>query len=72
MARTKTRVLNVEQGNYGEYVKVQVELENGDVVIAGYKRHHWFQAPKALQQKHLKIAAAPPVVVYGKKPRRGR
>jgi len=72
MARTKTRVLNVEQGNYGEYVKVQVELENGEVVIAGYKRHHWFQAPKAFQQKHLKMAAAPPVVVFGPKRRRGQ
>ena len=72
MARTKTRVLNVEQGNYGEYVKVQVELENGEVVIAGYKRHHWFQAPKAFYEKHLKIAAAPPVAMYGKKRGRGR
>ena len=72
MARSKTRVLEVDQPDYGRYIKVQVELEDGDVVIAGYKRFFWYQAPKALQQKHLKIAAAPPVVVYGKKPRRGR
>ena len=67
MTHSKTKVLDVEQKNYGEYVKVQVELEDGEVVIAGYKRHHWFQAPKALYEKYLKIAAAPPVAVYGKR-----
>ena len=72
MARSKTRVLEVDQPDYGRYIKVQVELEDGEVVIAGYKRHHWFQAPKALEQKHLKMAAAPPVVMYGKKRGQGR
>jgi hypothetical protein len=72
MARSKTKVLEVDQEDHGKYIKVQVELENGEVVIAGYERHHWFQAPKGLQQKHLKIAAAPPVAVYGKRSARGQ
>jgi hypothetical protein len=72
MARSKTKVLEVEQKNYGEFLKVPVELEDGEVVIAGYERHHWFQAPKGLQQKHLKIAVAPPVAVYGKRSARGQ
>jgi len=72
MARSKTRVLEVDQPDYGKYIKVQVELEDGEVVIAGYKRCLWYQTPKALDEMYLKIAAAPPVVVYGKRSGRGQ
>jgi len=72
MARSKTKVLEVDQEDYGKYIKVQVELEDGEVVIAGYKRFLWYRAPKALDEMYLKIAAAPPVAMYGKKRGRGR
>ena len=37
MARSKTRILEVDQEDYGKYIKAQIELGNGEVVIADFK-----------------------------------
>ena len=72
MARSKNRVLNVEQENYGEYIKVQVELETGEVVIAAYKRVIWERLPADLQEEADRRIGLPPLVTYGKVGGRGR
>ena len=48
MARSKNRVLNIEDPD-GEYIKVQLQLENGEIVIAGYKCVRWYQPPAEIR-----------------------
>ena len=72
MARSKNRVLNVDQEDYGRYITVQVELETGEVVIAEYKRFGWQRMPADLEPMYDRITRLPPLVTYGKVGGRGR
>ena len=64
MARTKNRVLNIEDPD-GRYIKVQLQLENGEVVIAGYKCVRWHQPPAEIRDDMNRRVSGPPVGVYG-------
>jgi hypothetical protein len=72
MARSKTRILNVDQEDYGRYITAQIELESGEVVIASFKRFYWERMPAALRDGYMKQASAAPLVTYGKRSGRGR
>ena len=65
MARSKNRVLKVEQVDHGKFIEAQVELENGEVVIAGYERGMWIQCPEALTPFYNALMSQPLVGVYG-------
>lgn len=44
MARSKTRLLEVSDDC--EYVHVQIEQDNGDIVQGRYKLFHWDKPPQ--------------------------
>jgi len=44
MTRSKNRVLNIEDPD-GQFIEVQLQLENGEVVIGGYELIMWYQPP---------------------------
>ena len=54
MARSKNRILNIEQKNFGE------------VVIAGFKRSSWHRAPAEVNQDMMKRMSNGPVATFGK------
>jgi hypothetical protein len=64
MARSKTRVYDIE--NNGEYITAQFELENGEVVIGGYKCVLWYQAPEEKRQDTIRRLSNVPVGTFGK------
>ena len=72
MARSKNRVLYVGKDDYGKVITAKVELENGEVVIAGYKRIVWIQCPEALRSFYNTLMSQPPVGVFGKRPAKDR
>lgn len=72
MARSKNRVLKVEQVDHGKFIEAQVELENGEVVIAGYERIVWIRCPEALRSFYNTLMSQPPVGVFGKRPAKDR
>ena len=68
MARSKTRILEVDPENYGEYITAQIECENVEVVIAHYSRFFWLQTPKAIEEECTAAMNRPPVAIYGRRP----
>ena len=72
MARSKNRVLDVAQKDHGRLITAQVELENGEVVIAGYERIVWIRCPEALRSFYNTLMSQPPVGVFGKRPAKDR
>ena len=64
MARSKNRILNIEDPD-GEYIKVQLQLENGEVVIGGYGLVMWYQPPEEIRDDMNRRVSGPPVGVYG-------
>ena len=48
MARSKNRVLNIQDPD-GQYIKVQLQIENGEVVIGGYGLVMWYQPPAEIR-----------------------
>ena len=65
MARSKNRVLSIDDPD-GKFITVQLQLENGEVVIAGYKHVLWIQAPAELVEDVMRRLSNPPVAIYGK------
>ena len=65
MARSKNRVLDVGQKDYGRLITAQVELENGEVVIANYKRFCWVRLPEELKPFYNSAMSQPPIGQYG-------
>ena len=49
MARSKNRVLGIEDPD-GEFITVQLQLENGEVVIGGYGLVRWHQPPEEIRE----------------------
>ena len=66
MARSKNRVLDIDQENFGEYITAQIELDNGEVVIAGFQRSRWHRAPAEVNQDMMKRMSNGPVGTFGK------
>ena len=67
MARSKNRVLDVGQKDYGRLITAQVELENGEVVIANYKRFCWVHLPEELKPFYNSAMSQPPIGQYWKR-----
>ena len=65
MARSKNRVLSIDDPD-GKFITVQLQLENGEVVIAGYERVLWIQAPAEVDEDTMRRLSNPPVAIYGK------
>jgi hypothetical protein len=65
MARSKNRVLSIDAPD-GKFITVQLQLENGEVVIAGYKRALWIQATAEVDEDTMRRLSNPPVAIYGK------
>ena len=65
MARSKNRVLKVEQVDHGKFIEAQVELENGEVVIADYERRVWVLPPEDLKPFYNSAMSQPPIGQYG-------
>ena len=63
MARSKNRVIEVDPD--GRLVTVQVQLENGEVVIGNYKAYCWLQPPADALAEARQAMSQPPVVTYG-------
>ena len=66
MARSKNRVLDIDQENFGEYITAQIELDNGEVVIADFKRTCWCRAPAEVNQDIFNRMSDGPVATFGK------
>ncbi len=64
MARSKNRVLEVDPD--GRLVTVQVQLENGEVVIGNYKAYCWSRPPADVLAEARQAMSQPPVATYGK------
>lgn len=71
MTRSKTKILNVEPEDHGRFITAQIELENGEVIIAGFERVHWVQLPSDLVEETAKKMGQPPIATYGKRSARG-
>ena len=67
MARSKSRVLYVGKDDYGKVITAKVELENGEVVIANYKRFCWVRLPEDLKPFYNSAMSQPPIGQYGKR-----
>ena len=65
MARSKNRVLDVAQKDHGRLITAQVELENGEVVIAHYERRVWVRLPEELKPFYNSAMSQPPIGQYG-------
>lgn len=65
MARSKNRVLGIEDPD-GKYIKVQLQLENGEVIIGGYELVVWCQPPTKIRDDINRRVSGPPVATYGK------
>ena len=63
MARSKNRVLEVDPD--GRLITVQVQLENGEVVIGNYKAYCWLQPPADYLAEVRQAMSQPPVATYG-------
>ena len=63
MARSKNRVLEVDPD--GRLVTVQVQLENGEVVIGHYKAVVWRRPPADVLAEARQAMSQPPVATYG-------
>ena len=64
MARSKNRVLEVDPD--GRLITVQVELENGEVVIGHYAAYCWRRPPADALTEAREAMSQPPVATYGK------
>ena len=65
MVRSKNRVQYVGKDDYGKIITAQVELENGEVVIAHYERRVWVRAPEELKLFYNSAMSQPPIGQYG-------
>ena len=65
MARSKNRVLEIESPS-GNFIKAQVQLESGEVVIGGYELVMWYRPPAEVADDINRRFAGPPVAAYGK------
>ena len=65
MARSKNRVLSIDDPD-GKFITVQLQLENGEVVIAKYELAFWEQAPSEVVEDIMRRLSNPPVATYGK------
>ena len=63
MARSKNRVLEVDPD--GRLVTVQVQLENGEVVIGNYEVFCWQRPPADVLAEARQAMSQPPVATYG-------
>ena len=66
MARSKNRVLGIEDPD-GKYNKVQLKLENGEVIIGGYELVVWHKPPTEIRDYINRRVSGPPVATYGKR-----
>ena len=64
MARSKNRVIDVDPD--GRLITVQVQLENGEVVIGDYKAVCWHRPPADILAEARQAMSQPPVATYGK------
>jgi len=62
MARSKNRVLGIEDTD-GKYIKVQLQLENGEVVIGGYELVVWCQPTTEIRDDINRRVSGPPVAI---------
>ena len=65
MARSKNRVLGIEDPD-GQFIKVQLQLENGEVVIGGYEIVGWYKPTTKIRDDINRRVSGPPVATYGK------
>ena len=65
MARSKNRVLGIFDSD-GKYIKAQLQLETGEVIIGGYKLVMWYQPPTEIRDDINRRVSGPPVATYGK------
>ena len=65
MARSKNRVLGIEDPD-GQFIKVQLQLENGEVIMGGYELVRWHQPPEEIRDDMNRRVSGPPVATYGK------
>ena len=63
MARSKNKFIEVSPD--GRVVTVQVQLENGEVVIGHYKAVVWLQPPADYLAEVRQAMSQPPVATYG-------
>jgi hypothetical protein len=63
MARSKNRVIDVDPD--GRLITVQVQLENGEVVIGDYEVFHWDRPPADILAEVREAMSQPPVATYG-------
>jgi hypothetical protein len=67
MPRSKNRVLKIEDD--GAYMDAQFVRENGEVVIGGFKRIGWAEAPAAMHNDVIKRLRRPVEAMTWPKPR---
>ena len=68
LRRKKSKILDIDPGlDDGKYITVQIQLDNGEVVIGHYSRHCWVQAPYDLAAQAAEKMSRPPVAVIGKR-----
>ncbi len=70
MARSKNKVIDADPD--GRLITVQVELENGEVVIGNYAAYCWLQPPADYLAEARQAMSQPPVATFGKLLGRGR
>ena len=63
MARSKNKVIGVDPD--GRLITVQVQLENGEVVIGDYKAYCWHRPPADYLAEVRQAMSQPPVATYG-------
>ena len=60
MARSKNRVLGIDDPD-GQFIKVQLQLENGEVVIGGYEIVRWHKPTTEIRDDINRRVSGPPV-----------
>ena len=63
MARSKNKVIGVDPD--GRLITVQVQLENGEVVIGNYEAYCWIRPPADYLAEVRQAMSQPPVATYG-------
>ena len=63
MARSKNKVIGVDPD--GRLITVQVQLENGEVVIGHYAAYCWRRPPADELAEAREAMSQPPVATYG-------
>jgi hypothetical protein len=66
MARSKNRVLEIEECYPELYITAQVQLANGEVVIGGFKCTSWHKPPSIVAEDMHRRMSNGPVGTFGK------